>query len=222
MKTRIETVTIVGVSLLIMSFLIGIYGYQALHENFEWMTFIGDYYANISAELGSIAITVIVIDQLNRRRDDKRHREEKESARQNKEKEIRSKLTIQLSSRNNALSMNSIKELRERGWLTDGSIIGADLSYADLSEADLFEANLSDVILYRSNLYMARLYSADLRGANLRDANLYRANTNNILMNSETILPNGDKWSEDIDLRMFTSSKHPQFWQPNWIVENQS
>jgi len=37
-------------------------------------------------------------------------------------------------------------ELRRRGWLTDGSLRGANLSRADLRGANLREANLSGAL----------------------------------------------------------------------------
>ena len=57
-------------ALLILAIVSGIIGYANQHPGaFDLGEFLRDYYANISTEFASIAITVLIIDGLNRRRD---------------------------------------------------------------------------------------------------------------------------------------------------------
>jgi hypothetical protein len=81
--------------------------------------------------------------------------------------------------------------------LRDADLRGADLRGANLCGADLRGADLRDADLRGADLRGANLRDADLRGANLRDANLRDAK--NItksellkLVQTRTILPDGD------------------------------
>jgi uncharacterized protein YjbI with pentapeptide repeats len=182
------TVQRVGLVLLTLALITGIAGYALEHpQGFSLQQFAGDFYANASTELTSIAITVLIIDSLNRRREQRleEHRE-------------REQLTRQLGSSVNEVTKRAAEELRARGWLTDGSLQGADLRIAHLEEAKLWKADLQGVNLQwaklkkanlngsilvganlmQANLQAARLGGADLRGANLFEARLYRVNFN--------------------------------------------
>lgn len=196
MKTRLKqlrsgdwlTVQRVGIVLLSLAVICGIAGYAVQHpEGFSLQQFAGDFYANVSTELTSIAITVLIIDTLNRRREAKleEHRE-------------REQLTRQLGSSVNEVAKRAAEELRANGWLTDGSLQSADLRIANLEEAKLWKADLQGVNLQwaklkkanlngsilvganlmQANLQAAKLGGADLRGANLFEAKLYRVNFN--------------------------------------------
>ena len=78
--------------------------------------------------------------------------------------------------------LQSIEELRARGWLEDGSLSGIPLCHAHMQNADLFKADLSSVDLHQAhmdssdlslaNLTGTRLTRADLRGANMNRATL--------------------------------------------------
>jgi uncharacterized protein YjbI with pentapeptide repeats len=67
--SRIELVSVVGFIMLVFAIGLGVWGYSRLHSHFDLEVFLQDFYANLTGELGSIGITVIVIDQLNRRRE---------------------------------------------------------------------------------------------------------------------------------------------------------
>jgi hypothetical protein len=60
-----------------------------------------------------------------------------------------------------------VETARQKGWLTDGTLRGADLNGIDLQGADLRNADLSHSILDE-----AKLMQADLRGARLRQASM--------------------------------------------------
>lgn len=179
------TVQRVGMILLALSLALGVAGYINQHpEGFNLSAFMGDFYANISAEMASIAITVLIIDSLNRRRDAV-----------NEERREREQLTRQLGSTVNAVAKQASEQLRARGWLTDGTLQEADLRVANLDDARLWQAdlqgvnlqwarlekaNLNRAVLVGANLTQAKmkgvkLNGADLRGANLTEARLYRA-----------------------------------------------
>jgi uncharacterized protein YjbI with pentapeptide repeats len=183
------TVQRVGILLIGLSILIGIFGYANEHpgEALDLHQFISIYYANISSELFGIAVTVLIIDSLNRRRD--------EMLNQEREQE---QLIRQLGSTVNEVAKRASEELRAQNWLTDGTLQGADLRVANLEDARLWKAdfqganlqwaklnkaNLNGAVLVGANLVQAKLTAAklngaDLRGANLREARMYRVSLN--------------------------------------------
>jgi len=246
------TINRVGLLLLTLAVISGVGGYLYQHpDGFDLGAFVSDFYANVSTELTSIAITVLIIDALNRRRD-----------RIQGEREQRAQLIRELGSGVNEVAKHAAEELRARGWLTDGSLQEADLRVANLEAAKLWKAdlqganlqwaklkyvNLNGAILVganlkQANLQAAKLGGADLRGSILFEARLYRANFTRALLRDAdlrgahlegarldgadlrgaaldgtfldelTTLPDGNKWSADVDLRRFTDPAHPQHW----------
>jgi hypothetical protein len=91
----------------------------------------------------------------------------------------------QLGSLNNHLAKAAASELRIGGWLGDGSLQGASLRDANLQGADLAEADLRGV---------------DLRGANLHAATLADATLEGARFDAETLLPDGNRWSPNVEL----------------------
>lgn len=135
-----------------------------------------EFYANISSELLSILITVLIIERFNARRQDKQEL---------------TRLKALLRSNEAVVTKIAVAELRARGWLEDGSLHrahlrnanleGANLNQVNLLGADLIDANLSgaklsDTNMSRANLFIANLSGAHLSGANLSGAHLYEAN----------------------------------------------
>jgi uncharacterized protein YjbI with pentapeptide repeats len=150
----------VGLLLLALSIVTGVTGYIHLHPGaFNLDAFLADFYTNISSEFASIAMTVLIIDTLNRRR------EEKASTEREREQLIR-----QLGSTVNEIAKHASEELRAQGWLIDGSLQERDLRVANLEDARLWKADLQGV-----NLQWAKLNKANLNGANLVGANLLQA-----------------------------------------------
>lgn len=165
----------IGIMFLALATALGVGSFYNLYagegDTFTLRTAIQDFYANFSTEIASIAITLTFIDWLNRRRTTQ---EEKE------------RLILQMGSPDNAFAVEAVRQLRSRGWLTDGSLeeanlrnadlSGADLRSADLSRADLGSANLSGVNLSFADLSGTELWFADLSDANLERVNLSDAN----------------------------------------------
>jgi hypothetical protein len=140
----------VALIMLVIALAIALIGYLNLHH---WLTpfpIVADFYANVSTELASIALTVLVIDALNERRS---IQQEKES------------LILQMSSPTNSIAREAVRVLRRRGWLTDGSLKGINLQHANLRKAFLEKADLRDVFLYKTELEDAYLQWANLQGA---------------------------------------------------------
>jgi|GEM_PF-1559993 len=88
----------------------------------------------------------------------------------------KSDLILQMSSPDNAFAIEAVRQLRDEGWLFDGTLHNANLSVANLQGANLKFANLRNVNLSRANLL-----DANLEQANLQDANLERANLQDVL-----------------------------------------
>ncbi|MBN8638349.1 MAG: pentapeptide repeat-containing protein [Anaerolineae bacterium] len=163
-------VRMVGVGLGILSILVIITGTLIEHGiQFEPLAVFRDLWQNVGTDLGSIAITILVIDTLNQRRQEEAERQRD-----------RDRLTRQLASSVNNEAKRAAEELRERGWLLDGTLLGVNLSEADLHDANLTDANLRGVSLRRANLQNVVLRGADLRDADLEDADLSNAVLENV------------------------------------------
>ena len=118
------------------------------------------FYANGGSELISVALTVLVIDTLGRRR----------ATQQEK-----AALILQMGSPTQDIAKEAVRMLQAREWLRDGSLQGARLTGANLQGALLFGANLKGADLRDANLKGADLRDANLKGAVLADANLQGA-----------------------------------------------
>ncbi len=222
------TIRMVGILLLLGSFIVGTGGYIIEHEAFNLRTLVNDFYANIASELASIAITVLIIDSLYQQR----------QVKQEKERLIR-----QMSSTERGLALQAVEELKALGAIKDGSLARADLEeanlegarlgHADLEGARMDFSNLSEVYLYFANLEGADMSGVDMRKAVLIGANLHRADmiavkfqgallseadlSEAIIDKAEfdenTLLPDGSKWTPDTDMRRFTDPHHAEFWR---------
>ena len=157
----------VAVGFLVLGVAILFLGYQYQHpDGFSWHTLTSDLYANIGIDFVSIAITVLGIDALSQRRE----------ARLEKKRLIR-----EMSNRDNGIALRAVKELREYGYLSDGSLHHIWLSGANLEVAELYSADLQYVNLNYSNLRHAQLFGANLKrvafwGTNLVNADIREAN----------------------------------------------
>lgn len=115
-----------------------------------------DLYANIGAELISIAITVLIVDRLAENRSKRQRRAE---------------LISELGGEFIGNTMRALRLVKHYGYDTDGS-----LEHAHLWGANLQAGNLEGVYLCHAALGHANLQGANLRGADLEKAML--ANTN--------------------------------------------
>lgn len=146
----------IALLLIVLAVLGAVVGYRNLHGGeFHFGLFIEDFYANLSTELISIAITVLVIDGLYQAR---RRQADKAS------------LIIRMRSKRNTTAVDAVEEARARGWLQRGLVEEADLRGANLKRADFRNASLTG-----ANLSLATLRGADLRGADLSKVNLEQA-----------------------------------------------
>jgi hypothetical protein len=222
----------VSILLGILAVIVLIKGSLIQHGSLDLRQLVLDLWSNLSVELASIVITVLVIDALNRRR---AIAEEKQD------------LILQMGSPDNAFALEAVRKLRARGWLQDGSLQRARLERANLQCADLSHANLHGAYLVRADLRETKLYEANLSGAILNDADLGKANltradlyearlTDTLLRGTDlsgaslrgasivchhdrsqfdesTILPDHNPWSEmEGELDRFTDPAHEQFW----------
>jgi hypothetical protein len=157
-------ICIIGVAALLLG--VAILTWGSLRAQNTFSMFVDAFYSNAGTELISIAITVLVIDYLNRRRATNERKEE---------------LIYQMGSPNNEFAVEAVRILRLKGWFYDGSLKGASLWMANLRGAILNDTNLQGAYLDRSDLEEANLREANLQGtrmgaANLRGADLKGAN----------------------------------------------
>ncbi|MDX2759259.1 pentapeptide repeat-containing protein [Streptomyces europaeiscabiei] len=163
------------VFLLTTSLTIALVGEHLQHGRIRMRTLFVDSYQSLASSLLGAAITIIFVDSFVRRGDRLRRTAQILSA---------------LRRGSDEAGAAAIAELKLNGWLTDGSLIsadmsrasllGADLESAVLNDVDLTHARLAGVSLFGAKLHRANLSEADLQGANLtladlREANLYKA-----------------------------------------------
>jgi hypothetical protein len=97
-------------------------------------------------------------------------------------------LIAQLGSEVRGVVVAAAEELRQYGWLYDGSLRGSDLTGADMHGVDLSRASLSGVNLHGANLAGANLFVTELQAANLHGANLSGANLHGTNMTGAELL----------------------------------
>lgn len=220
---RIEPVRRLGLVLLIASAVVILIGASDAHRGESLArllehTFV-DLYANIGTELASIAITVLIIDRLYKRR----AMEERKHA-----------LVLQMGSPDHAFAIEAVRILTARGWLDGGLLKGVHLTLANLEGVHLLNVNLQEAHLELANLRKARFTGADMQraylqganldganlcgvnlcGANLNDANLSGAHLDDeTIFDVETILPDCTYWQPGTEMSRFTDPKHPHFWR---------
>lgn len=243
--------------------------------------FTDGYNTNVYTELLSVVATIVVVDQLNRRRD---------------RSELKSRLFNELRSPATGQGTAALAWLRREGWLSNDSLINANLhrvnwerAYvgglnleganlnagrltgisnqltneqgkreyeavnlkgsslrhthmeksvligADFSKANMFKVHLQDAVLVDCNLQIANLHSAhlqnanlsgsnftgvDLRWADLQGANLAKAQLRGAVIKfadlnnchlENTILPDGEDWTNKTDMGKYTDENHPEF-----------
>lgn len=100
---------------------------------------------------------------------------------------------------------------------------GANLAFANLTAANLSSAFIGRADFTNTNLWNADLRDAFLASTNMRGANLVGADfadasmamrvTDTAPLVSPLILPDGNEWSPETDMEMFTNPAHPNFWR---------
>jgi hypothetical protein len=133
-------------------FVLGALGY--FEGPIPYVAHLTDFYLDLRAGLIGIGIMVLIINEMYRRREEKR------------------RWILQMGSPDNAVAIEAARQLRAKHWLFDGYLRGAILRGADLHMADLHSANLRYASLSETNLFGANLSGFDLRGADLREAKI--------------------------------------------------
>ena len=118
-----------------------------------------------------------------------------------KQREI-DRLTKQIREGSNTDALKAVDELRERGWLTDGSLQNADLVGANLYDSDLSFAELEFADLTNANLVKAYAPSANLADAKLANANLTMADLFNAKLD-RTVLAGANLVGTDLNSTHF-------------------
>lgn len=137
----------------------------ALYVSHDWPSLL----LNFGTDMAGTFVTFILIDMIIAGR-------EAQAAHERKMAETRHKLVQRLGSANlNVDAHRAAAELRELGWLMNGSLDGSYLDEARLEGVDLRGASLRDVRLFRANLKGAKLYGADLSRSQLNGADLSEA-----------------------------------------------
>lgn len=207
--------------LLIIGFVIVFSGYTFLYRGTDQFTIrqlVNDLYANGGAELLSISITVLIIENLNIKRDEQNRKEE---------------LIFQMGSDEAVTAKAAARMLSYKGWLKDGSIIGAnlnganlqngDFNYANFAHTNLTNAKLMLVHFEDANLQKANLTGSDLFGAHLKDANLENANLQYAFMEeadlSYTNLQNADLSGANLQA---ANLKYAKIENAKWQYKRQS
>ncbi|GIF25748.1 hypothetical protein BJ973_004023 [Actinoplanes tereljensis] len=173
---RVEPSTIIGIAILGCGILILWIG-QVRRHGWTAGGLFDDMYANVGSELFGIALVILFVDSLSRRRETRR---------------LKLQLIRELSSTDHGLTARAVLELDAQGWLYDGtltkaSLSGANLAGATLENADLNGVNLAGANLERTNLSKATLTDSNLSGANMRRANLEMADLNRCHLEDSTL-----------------------------------
>ena len=197
---------------------------------------------NFGTEMAGAVATYLLLELVIGRME--KREAEREAEKQEREAK-KADLIAQMRSQVQDVAIAAAEELRRRGWLTDGSLRGANLfeanlqgvglyqadlrganlGLANLQEADLFMTNLQGTTLSAANLQGAHLAGANLQGAHLAGANLQEAGLLGAYLqgaefNEDTTLPDGRPWTPDTDMARFTDPMHPDFWSPLlWLPE---
>lgn len=167
-----NTTRLIGIILLMFTLLGAMIGYmQSYPITVSFWQFLTRFFIDLSPQLATIIVTVLVLDFLNERREQKR---------------MRWQLIHEMASQDNHVARRAAFELSERGWLMDGHLENVDLRYANLTGANLANANfchanlqhaqLANAELQNADLSEADLYGANLSGAQLQNANLFQSN----------------------------------------------
>ena len=136
-----------------------------------------DYSINLYTEFLGVIVSVIVaffiLDEMNRRRDDRR-----------REQEFRKQLILDLHSPNNSTAIEAIHKMHVRDWLSgeesplrkrvffEVDWRNARLSGSDMEDAKFFDARLEGANLSAAFMYFAYMRRINLAKADLRDAHL--------------------------------------------------
>jgi len=198
-----------GLIFLSIALIIMFSGYHYLHKSFNFQDAVADFYANIGAELASIAITIIIVDKIIRRKE-----------KQENEEETRKRLLRQVHSTVNDIAKAAVDELRGLGKLTgaDAWVANARLGgKADLRNARLYDANFQGTRLVGADFSDADLRNVNFKGADLTGCIFYKSNIANAKFDNTTVMPNGEMWAETVEMGIFTTQSYYQGAEKSWL-----
>lgn len=125
---------------------------------------------------------------------------------------------------------STLRDIRLSGSnLQKSLLIGTNLDESALDLVDFSDSILIGASLMDSESCLSNFENVDLALADLRGANLFGSNLRGAILgereaissegldttakfDENTILPNGDRWSPDTDMQIFTNSQHSKFW----------
>ena len=174
------TVKRAGITLGTLALIITILGHVFQSDGFFLGKLFEELWANLGTELLSIAITILIIDELYQKRDEQREKEQ---------------LILQMGSPDAAFSQEAIRKLRSHGWLIDGSLRGVDLSWANLEKGYLWNADLQ-----KANFSHAKLSGTYLTKANLSGAIIKEDQFKQLRNLRGAIMPSGDYYDGRFNL----------------------
>ena len=126
----IKSIRNVGIISLIIGLVLLFFAFYP--ENYFLGKFIHNIYASLSCEFTSIAITILLINYLY----------DKKAEDSNKKRLLR-----ELGSEDKGFTSRALKEIKELGYLTDGTLNGLDLTNANLAGLDFTGADLKNVVV---------------------------------------------------------------------------
>ena len=116
--------------------------------------------------------------------------------------------------------------------LIRANLMKANIQFTDLQKSKLWAADLREAALIYVNLENAELFQTDLRGTFLDNVNLkgvsftpgriYSKYFAEAILDETTILPDNSHYNPEhgLDqLQRFTDPNHPEFWEPDHIIE---
>lgn len=185
-------VRFIGAFLFVLGLMITVLGHIDQYDTFSASFLFRDLYANLGAELLSIAVTVLIIDQLYQRRETKQKTE---------------RLLREVSSMENSIALRALEEMKSLGLFNKDIFVEADLKYANLQdavlqgvnfhkayltfanlrEADLRDCDFNQAILRQCNLQGALLLNANLTDSKLLEADLSNANLNGVTLDGSNL-----------------------------------
>lgn len=171
--TNISDNRVLGILLLLFSFAVGVsVGAHFASREVNLWQWLDGFAQNFGTEMFGAFLTFLLIEVLV---GDRRKREDEERTIEKRKEQ----LLRQIGSQVNEEAIRAAEELRAAGWLTEGSLLGADLGSANLQAVNLKGASLQTVDLTYANLQDANLRDVNLQAANLTNANLKGANLSN-------------------------------------------
>ena len=155
--------------ILILAIFMFVVGFRILHpgQPMTFFTLLNDFYSNAITTLLGIAVTVLIIDGLNRIRDDRLEKIRLLRDIGCGDRGIALRAVVEITHKN----LHQIGFLRHRVF-ENAQLAGAMLAGADLSYSLFHYADLTGVELYGAKLQRTCFWHAILHGADFRDADL--------------------------------------------------